>query len=79
MNFNEMVNSGYFCYMAEAEGLDDLVSTRTAKANAVIREAREQARLLGGASVNLYSICARHGLTDLTDKERRYIETGVNR
>ena len=79
MTFKDMVDSGYFMYMAEAEGLDNLCTTRTAKANAVIKEARAQARSFGGASVNLNSICARHGLTDLTDKERAYIETGVNR
>lgn len=79
MTFKNMVDTGYFMYMAEAEGLDNLCNTRTAKMNAVIREAREQARQLGGSNVNLYMICARHGLTNLDEKEQQYIETGVNR
>ena len=37
--FNDAVKSGFFMYMAEAEGQDDLVNTRQAKINAVIRDA----------------------------------------
>ena len=39
--FNDAVKSGFFMYMAEAEGQDDLVNTRQAKINAVIRDADE--------------------------------------
>ena len=35
---NDAIKSGYFCYMAEAEGLDYLVNTRDAKLNAARRE-----------------------------------------
>ena len=38
MKFKDMVDSGYFMYMAEAEGHDELVNTRTAKINAVIKD-----------------------------------------
>ena len=38
MKFKDMVDSGYFMYMAEAEGHDKLVNTRTAKINAVIKD-----------------------------------------
>lgn len=38
MNFNNMVENGYFMYMAEAEGLTNIVNTRTAKINAAIQD-----------------------------------------
>ena len=38
MKFKDMVDSGYFMYMAEQSGMDNLVNTRTAKVNAVIKD-----------------------------------------
>ena len=35
------MNIPYFLYMAEAEGVDDMVSTRLAKINAIGRELRD--------------------------------------
>ena len=57
-SFNSMVNSGYFMYMAEAEGLDSLVSTRTARINAAKREFENRLNC---------------GYTDVTDEFRKSI------
>jgi hypothetical protein len=34
----KIIDPAYFCFMAEAEGLDNLITTRTAKINAAINE-----------------------------------------
>lgn len=69
--FGEMVKSGYFMYMAEASGMDNLVSTRTAKINAVIKDFKSL--VSRGVNPNDYieEVLARHGLTEdmLTEKE----------
>lgn len=79
MNFNDMVKSGYFMYMAEAEGHDNLVSTRTAKINAVIKDLRNYR--LRGYNLNNYidTVLARHGLAEdmLSDAECERINNEV--
>ena len=71
MFFNDMIKSGYFMYMAEAEGHDNLVNTRTAKINAVIKDFKSLVRR--GVNPNDYidQVLANHGLTQdmLTDRE----------
>ena len=57
-SFNSMVNSGYFMYMAEAEGFDNLVSTRTARINAAKRE---------------FANRLNRGYTDVTDEFKKSI------
>ena len=37
-NFNEAIKSGYAPYIMESFGRDDLVSTKTAKINAIIND-----------------------------------------
>lgn len=68
-----------FLYMAEAEGRDDLVHTRTARINAVIkdiRSAREQ-----GVDPNevWQGICASHGIDpdSLTASEQDRMNCGI--
>lgn len=79
MNFNDMVKSGYFMYMAEAGGHDNLVSTRTAKINAVIKDLRNYR--LRGYNPNNYidTVLARHGLAEdmLSDAECERINNEV--
>lgn len=61
------MNLGYFCYMAEAEGHDEMISTRAAKVNAIIKDLR----------TNYYDIneddimeCAKeHNLADIDYEE----------
>ena len=77
--FTDAVDSGFFCYMAEAEGLDNLVSTREARINAVIKDARAQVRRNILSSVDLWDICSKHNLDSLTTNEMTRIEREVNR
>ena len=69
--FKDMVDSGYFMYMAEAEGHDELVSTRTAKINASIKDFKDIVRQGGNPNDYIDSVLAKHGLTEdmLTDAE----------
>ncbi len=69
------MNIPYFLYMAEAEGVDDMVSTRLAKINAIGRELRDAgyAGRVVPATVFL-SYCNKHGIHDITQKEINHIE-----
>lgn len=62
-----------FLFMAEASGADNLVSTRTAKLNAVVNEIRDN---YWGRSIGLdeiEEIARRHNLSTLTDNDIEYI------
>ncbi len=67
-----------YLFMAEANGMDNLVTTRTARINAVINDLKEYIKQ--GKDINdtvlQENICSQHGLSlnDLTQKEIRYIE-----
>ena len=78
--FKNMVDSGYFMYMAEAEGKDSLVNIRTAKVNAAIKDFKSLKRQ--GKNPNFYidSVLASHGLSEnmLTDAECRKIMRAVD-
>lgn len=71
MNFNGMVKSGYFMYMAETSGLDNLVNTRTAKINASIKELRNLYHRGYNPNDYIDTVLANHGLTEdmLSDVE----------
>lgn len=58
MNFNNMVKSGYFPFIAEAGGYDDLVNTRQARINAAQKE---------------FELALRRGYTDVTDEFHKAI------
>ena len=79
MSFKSMVDSGYFMYMAEASGMDDLVSTRAAKINASIIDFKNLVKQ--GKNPNYYidSVLAKHGLTEdmLTDNECKKIMRAI--
>ena len=78
--FNDMVKSGYFMYMAEAEGLDSLVNTRTAKVNAIIKDFKYIINQGGNPNDYIQEVLAQHGLTeaDLTDRECEQIMRSIN-
>ena len=61
--FKDMVNSGYFMYMAEKEGFDNLVNTRTASINAIIKDFKYI--ISSGKNPNDYidEVFNRHNLT----------------
>lgn len=69
--------------MAEANGMDNLVTTRTARINAVINDLKEYIKQ--GKDINdtvlQENICSQHGLSlnDLTQKEIRYIEKIISK
>ena len=81
MFFNEMVDSGYFMYMAETEGHTNLVNTRTAKVNAVIKDLKDIKYKVENVNDYVEMILGRHGLTEnmLTDAECNKIMREVNR
>lgn len=81
MLFNDMVNTGYFMYMAEAEGHDNLVNTRTAKVNAVIKDLKDIKGKVYDPNPYIPEVLAKHGLTEdmLTDAECNKIMREVNR
>ena len=78
--FKNMIDSGYFMYMAEASGRNDLVSTRTAKINSIIKDFKSLVRQ--GYNPNNYidEVLAKYGLkeSELTDKECNKIMGYVN-
>lgn len=78
--FKEMVDSGYFMYMAEAEGMDSLVSTRVTKINAIIKDFKNIVRQGKNPNNYIATILAKHGLTEdmLTEKECEKIMGCVN-
>ena len=69
--FSDMIDSGYFMYMAETEGLDSVVNTREAKINAVIKECAALVREGINPTNEIDDILYRHDLTIdmLTDEE----------
>ena len=71
MSFKNMVDSGYFMYMAEQEGLDSLVNTRTSKVNAAIKDFQKIINSGENPYDYIDSVLANHGLTQdmLTDEE----------
>lgn len=77
MKFSDMIDSGYFMYMAEREGMDSLVSTREAKINAIINDCQKCINA-GENPINyINDIINRHGLTyeGLTDDECKRISS----
>lgn len=80
MNFSNMVKSGYFMYMAEAEGHDELVNTRTAKVNAAIKDFKYLVRQRENPNDYIDTVLAKHGLTEdmLTSEEIERINRAIN-
>ena len=78
--FKKMVDSGYFGYITEAEGVTSINSSRTTKINAAIKDFKSLVRQ--GKNPNDYIDCvlARYGLNQnsLTNSEVRKIEGAIN-
>ena len=69
------MNLGYWLYMNEASGQDDMVSTRLAKINAVGRELKEKGYAGKVVPAMVFqAVCIKHGLDDITQKEINHIE-----
>ena len=80
MFINDMIKSGYFMYMAEAEGLDSLVSTRTAKIKAIIKDFKYIVNQGENPNDYISEVLAKHGLSEqsLTKAESERINREVN-
>ncbi len=79
-NFNDAVKSGFVPYILEANGRDDLITTRTSKINASIRDFKSLVRQ--GKNPNYYidEVLESHGLSEdmLTDAECNKIMRAIN-
>lgn len=80
MNLNEMINSGYFGYITEAEGITSINSSRATKINAIIKDFKYLVRQ--GKDPNNYidSVLSKYGLDQcsLTTKEINKINEAIN-
>ena len=66
---------GFWLYMNEASGQDNMVDTRLAKLNAIGRELREMGYAEAVVPAGVFmTLCERHKIYDITDKEIGYIE-----
>ena len=79
-NFHEAVNSGFAMYAAEAAGRDDLITTRTAKINASIKDFKYLVKQGKNPNDYISAVLAKHGLKEeeLTDRECEKIMGCVN-
>lgn len=74
-----MMNLPYFLYMAEAEGVTEVVNTRQARLNAIIRDYIA----LAGQGININDmevqnyLNQKYDLEDLTAAEKHEIATAV--
>lgn len=74
-----MMNIPYFLYMAEAEGVTEVVNTRQARLNAIIRDYIAFAEL----GINIHDmevqnyLAQKYDLEDLTAAEKHEIATAV--
>lgn len=74
-----MMNIPYFLYMAEAEGVTEVVNTRQARLNAIIRDyaaLAEQGININDMEVQNY-LNQKYDLEDLTAAEKHEIATKV--
>lgn len=74
-----MMNIPYFLYMAEAEGVTEVVNTRQARLNAIIRDyvaLAEQGININDMEVQNY-LAQKYDLEDLTAAEKHEIATRV--
>ena len=68
-------NLPYFLYMAESEGLDNIVDTSEAKLNAIGRELADKGycgRVV--PQIVFETLCYKHKLNNITRKDIQYIE-----
>lgn len=80
MFFDEMVNSGYFGYITEAEGITSINSSRTTKINAIIKDFKSLVRQGKDPNDYIDSVLENYGLSQcsLTSKEIDKINEAVN-
>ena len=79
-NFKEATSTGFIPYILEAEGYDNLCTTRNAKINASIKDFKYLVKQGKNPNDYIDIVLAKHGLKeeDLTDKECEKIMGYVN-
>lgn len=66
---------GYWLFMSESEGYDNMVGTRLAKINAVGRELQERGYAGKVVPAMIFqAVCIAHGVDMVSPKEVKYIE-----
>ena len=80
MFFDKMVNSGYFGYITEAEGITSINSSRSTKINAIIKDFKYLVRQGENPNDYIDSVLAKYGLDQcsLTTKEISKINEAIN-
>ena len=80
MFLDEMINSGYFGYMSEAEGIVSIHSSRSTKINAIIKDFKYLVRQGKDPNDYIDSVLSKYGLSQcsLTTKEINKINEAVN-
>ena len=78
--FRQMVDSGYFGYITEAEGITSINSTRATKINAIIKDFKSLVRQGLDPNEYIYEVLHKYGLSQdlLTEAEIRKINGAVN-
>lgn len=79
-NFNEAVKSGFAPYIMESFGRDDLVSTKTAKINAIIKDFVKYHK--NGYDINsdlIQEKIFKNHATQLSERDYYYIKREVER
>lgn len=81
MIFNEMVNSGYFGYMSEKEGIVSINSTRETKINAIIKTFKSLVNKGKNPNNYISEVLASYGFDedDFTDAEINKINREINK
>ena len=62
--FREMVDTGYFGYMSEAEGVTSINSSRTTKINAIIKDFKSLVRQGKNPNEYIYEVLHKYGLNE---------------
>lgn len=75
-----MVDTGYFGYITEAEGITNINSTRATKINAIIKDFKSLVRQGKNPNEYIYEVLHKYGLSEdlLTDAEVGKINGAIN-
>lgn len=73
--FREMVDTGYFGYMSEKEGITSINSSRTTVINSIIKDFKSLVRQGKNPNEYIYEVLHKYGLNEnlLTEAEIRRI------
>lgn len=78
--FNKMINTGYFGYITEKEGIVSINSSRATKVNAIIKDFKYLVRQGKNPNDYITSTLAKYGFKeeDLTYSEIKRINGAIN-